>query len=218
MVIQALSQLRDTYGAQTAETMMQSVAARIIFAPRDYPDAREISDNLGLTTVKARSHSRPTTVALNRSNSNRSTSVNTSDHARALLLPQEVKEIGVDNAIIFLENVRAIRCKKIRYYADRNFRARLLPPPPRPKRVRGTGLSALLNDLYAAAPPGDGLEPELPLSAMREASLDVIDRIDSLTPDDFGEALRNFTPQCVGEHPTESELDADVQRFLEAIR
>ena len=144
MVIQALSQLRDTYGAQTAETMMQSVAARIIFAPRDYPDAREISDNLGVTTVKARSHSRPTTVTLNRSNSNRSTSVNTSDLARALMLPQEVKEIGVDNAIIFLENVRAIRCKKIRYYADPNFRARLLPPPPRPKRVRDPGVTALL--------------------------------------------------------------------------
>ena len=48
--------------------------------------------------------------------------------------------------------------------------------------------------------------------------MDVIDRIDSLTPDDFGEAFRNFTPSCAGEHPTESELDADVDRLLEAIR
>ena len=221
MVIQAPSQLRDVYGMQTAETMLKSVAARIVFAPRDYPDAREISDDLGFTTVKARSHSRPSLFAFNRRDSARSTNINTSDHARALLLPQEVKEIGVHSALIFLENVRPIRCKKIRYYADRNFRKRLMPPPPRPKRVKATKGPSPTNvetDMYTAPPLGDGLEPQTPLSVMREASLDDIENLDSLTREDFGGAVQDFTPSHVGDHPSESELIADVQRFLDAVR
>ena len=128
LVIQAPSQLREVYGPYAAETMLKSVAARIVFAPKDYPDAKEISDELGLTTVRVRSHSRPSFMALNRQ-SGRSGSTTFSEQPRALLLPQEVKEIGNDNALIFYEGLRPIRCKKIRYYADRRFRARLLPPP-----------------------------------------------------------------------------------------
>ena len=126
LVIQAPSQLRDVYGPYAAETMLKSVAARIVFAPKDYPDAKEISDELGFTTVRVRSHSRPNFMAFNRQ-SGRSGSSTVSEQARALLLPQEVKEIGNDNALIFYEGLRPIRCKKIRYYADRRFRARLLP-------------------------------------------------------------------------------------------
>ena len=125
LVIQAPSQLREVYGAYAAETMLKSVAARIVFAPKDYPDAKEISDELGSTTVRVRSHSKPNFMAFNRK-SGRSGSNTFSEHARALLLPQEVKEIGNDKAFIFYEGLRPIRCKKIRYYADRRFRARLL--------------------------------------------------------------------------------------------
>ena len=128
LVIQAPSQLREVYGPYAAETMLKSVAARIVFAPKDYPDAKEISDELGFTTVRVRSHSRPSFMALNRQ-SGRSGSTTFAEHPRALLLPQEVKEIGTDSALIFYEGLRPIRCKKIRYYADRRFRARLLPPP-----------------------------------------------------------------------------------------
>ena len=128
LVIQAPSQLREVYGPYAAETMLKSVAARIVFAPKDYPDAKEISDELGFTTVRVRSHSRPSFMALNRQ-SGRSGSTTFSEQPRALLLPQEVKEIGNDSALIFYEGLRPIRCKKIRYYADRRFRARLLPPP-----------------------------------------------------------------------------------------
>ncbi len=61
----------------------------------------------------------------------RGRSYTVSQQARALLLPQEAKEIGTDNALIFYEGLRPIRCQKIRYYADRRFRPRLLLPPPR---------------------------------------------------------------------------------------
>ena len=45
--MQTPAQLREVYGAHAAETMLKSLAARIVFAPKDYADAREISDELG---------------------------------------------------------------------------------------------------------------------------------------------------------------------------
>ena len=52
LVIQAFSQLREIYGQQNAETMMKSLAARIVYAPKDIAEATEISNELGFTTVK----------------------------------------------------------------------------------------------------------------------------------------------------------------------
>ena len=52
LVIQTPAQLREVYGIHAAETMLKSLAARIVFAPKDYADAREISDELGFTTVR----------------------------------------------------------------------------------------------------------------------------------------------------------------------
>lgn len=51
LVIQTPAQLREVYGPNGAETMLKTLAARIVFAPKDFPDAREISEELGYTTV-----------------------------------------------------------------------------------------------------------------------------------------------------------------------
>src|SRR5215469_6906637 len=131
LVIQTPAQLREVYGIHNAETMLKSLAARIVFAPKDHGDAREISDELGFTTVPVRTVSKPLGATLERrGGSSRSQSV--SLQRRALLLPQEVKELGHEEAIVFYEGLRPIRCRKIRYFADRRFRKRLLPPPTVP--------------------------------------------------------------------------------------
>ncbi|MGH8220556.1 MAG: type IV secretory system conjugative DNA transfer family protein, partial [Steroidobacteraceae bacterium] len=134
LILQALAQLREVYGAHAAETMLKSLAARVVFAPKDFSDAREISDELGFTTVKVRTVSKPFFSFDSRT---RSRTVNVSEQRRALLLPQEVKELGTEEAIIFCEGLRAIRCRKIRYFSDRLFKRRLLPPPesPAPRRA-----------------------------------------------------------------------------------
>ena len=225
LVIQAPSQLREVYGPYAAETMLKSVAARIVFAPKDYPDAKEISDELGFTTVRARSQSRPSFMAFNRQ-SGRGGSNTFSQQARALLLPQEVKEIGNDNALIFYEGLRPIRCKKIRYYRDRRFRARLLPPP-----LHATpGVRKLKPVLPSAAPTippppesagGESLivEASVPVTPlMHVAGPEDIERLESITIDDFGDRLKNLTFEHAGERPTESELDADVDRLLDLLR
>jgi type IV secretion system protein VirD4 len=222
LVIQAMSQLREVYGPQAAETMAKSVAARIVFAPKDFGDAKEISDELGFTTIKVRSHSRPSFGAGSRGAS-RSGNVTTSEHARALLLPQEVKEIGQDTAIIFYENVRPIRCSKIRYYADRRFRARLLPPPARPRAIADATPSIEPEESaegcpeMTTVPDGKALTVEGPMTSTHEATLADLEHLNSLTREDFGDQLTSLTFEHAGERPTASELDADVERFLEAF-
>ncbi len=131
LVIQTPAQLREAYGMHNAEVLLKSLAARIAFAPKDYADAREISDELGFTTVRSRSVSRPLGVAFDRRGT-RSRSQTESDQRRALLLPQEVKEMGPEEALVFYEGLRPVRCRKIRYYSDWRFRWRVRRPPPVP--------------------------------------------------------------------------------------
>jgi type IV secretion system protein VirD4 len=226
LVIQAPSQLRDVYGPYAAETMMKSVAARIVFASKDYPDAKEISDELGFTTVRASSHSRSAVMAFNRKGG-RSGSTTFSQQPRALLLPQEVKEIGSDDAIIFYEGLRPIRCKKIRYYADPRFRARLSPPPRQATPVSRKSFlvpvpsSAAVSPAAQASADGEALSvatPNLKPTLMHVATAEDIERLDSITLEDLNERLQNLKFDHAGERPTEREFDADLHLFVEAVR
>lgn len=130
LVLQSAAQLREVYGPHNAETMLKSLAARIVFAPKDGADARELSEELGYTTVKGRSLSRPRWGGGWSSRQGSAGNVTVNDQRRALLLPQEVKSIGKERAIVLCEGLRPILCQKIRYFADARFRCRLLPPPP----------------------------------------------------------------------------------------
>jgi len=42
--------------------------------------------------------------------------------------------------------------------------------------------------------------------------------LDSITIEDLGERLQNLKFDHAGERPTESEFDADLHRFVEAVR
>jgi len=225
LVIQAPSQLREVYGVFAAETMLKSVAARIAFSPKDHTDAKEISDELGFTTVRVRSDSRPAFMAWNRQ-SGRQRSSTYSQQARALLLPQEVKEIGNERALIFYEGVRPIRCTKVRYYNDRRFRKRLLPAPA---YATPGGRRAPVQVAPSAAPilsipsgagetvvPAAGIEPAQ--TPMEEAAMDEIQQLDALTLEDLAEPVRDLTFEHQGERPTDYEIEADVSKFLDAIR
>jgi type IV secretion system protein VirD4 len=226
LVIQAPSQLREVYGVFAAETMLKSVAVRIAFAPKDYSDAKELSDELGFTTVRVRSDSRPAFMAWNRQ-SGRQRSSTYSQAPRALLLPQEVKEIGNDQALIFCEGVRPIRCTKVRYYNDRQFRKRLLPAPAHatpggrrpPVPVVGHSGAASLSSRTGtgeAVVPAAGAAPD-PTQVM-EAAVDDIEQLEALTLEDLAEPVRHLTFEHEGERPTDQEIEADVSKFLDAIR
>jgi type IV secretion system protein VirD4 len=214
LVIQTPAQLREVYGANGAETMLKSLAARIVFAPKDVGDAREISDELGNTTVKVKTHSRPL-MDLSESKGRRQRSVSVSDQRRALLLPQEVKALGNEQAIVFYEGLRPIRCRKIRYFEDPRFTRRLLPAP-----------EVLQQKAAEAQPPsgsptGPRTAPSEALRAVetveRDATAEDIERIESLTLEEFAADFSAVKLPTEGRMSEDQMKDA-VENFLETLR
>lgn len=125
-VVQAMSQLDATYGEKEARTFATNHGLQILFAPREQRDADEYSAMLGHFTERV------TTRGLSRSFSghgHRTVSRNESEQRRALLLPQEFKELGRDRLVVICENCKPILGEKIRYFQDRAFKARLLHAP-----------------------------------------------------------------------------------------
>jgi type IV secretion system protein VirD4 len=58
---------------------------------------------------------------------------NESEQRRALLLPQEFKELGSERLVVIFENCKPILGEKIRYWRDKAFTSRLLPAPAVPR-------------------------------------------------------------------------------------
>jgi type IV secretion system protein VirD4 len=234
LVVQAFSQLREIYGPQNAETMMKSLAARIVYAPKDIVEATEISNELGTTTVKVRTHSRPV-VDFTQSKGGRQRSVSVSEQRRPLLLPQEVKELGKDREVIFYEGIRPILASKNRYYKDPNLKHRILPPPKsaipgkrRPERAISSPVTSLnivtsveaVEEAGITQAPGpiakDSTEEVAPQPKTREATLQDVERIESLTLDDFA---ADFSKVELPEGPlTEGDLSRAVSSFLESLK
>lgn len=228
LVVQALSQLRDVYGAQTAETMMKSLAVRIAYAPKDFGEANELSQELGNTTVRVKSLSKPLFGLFDRQG-RRSRGVNISEQKRPLLLPQEIKELGRDREILIYEGLRPILAKKNRYFQDRRLRARLFPPPARASPHPAPPQTTAASDQSAHVPQGEvsieqsihPREPDRPREPRtRKATVEDLERIDSLTLDDFAvDWSRVEIPQKPeGERLTSEELHRAVDSFLETIR
>ena len=222
LVIHTPAQLREVYGGNAAETMLKSLAARIVFAPKDYTDAREISDELGVMTVKARTVSRPM-FDVGDAKGRRARSVSVSEQRRPLLLPQEVKALGTARALIFYEGLWPIRCRKIRYFEEARFRARLLPAPlvaPIPIESPAPVAPAEGEPVARAAEKASGGEiggTEKPL--FREATMEDIDRLDSLVLEDFEAPLAaiELPEKAPGERLTAEEMNAAVEQFLQSL-
>ncbi len=228
LVVQALSQLRDVYGAQTAETMMKSLAVRIAYAPKDFGEANELSQELGNTTVRVKSVSKPVASLFDR-NDRRGRSVNISEQRRALMLPQEIKELGRDREIVMYEGLRPILATKNRYFEDSRLRMRLFPPPAHASSRPAPVVSTATNAPSRVSPPDiEGLTasvrtakpPTKRKSQARRATMADLERIDELTLEDFDVDWTRvaFPEKADGERLTSEELHHAVDSFLATIR
>ncbi|QKZ07832.1 type IV secretory system conjugative DNA transfer family protein [Pseudomonas eucalypticola] len=126
IIVQSISQLVATYGPEVAKTIIECLGAEIVYAPKNKEHARTVSEMLGDTTIKVKTHSRPKFDL-------KGGSTSTSEQKRALLLPQEVRQIGKKRQIVFIENMNAILCEKVFYYKEKVFKKRLLPPYVQPQ-------------------------------------------------------------------------------------
>lgn len=192
-IIQNKSQLEDVYGKAGALTLLSNHALMVMYAPSPtvQSDAQEYSEMLGYETVKSRS----------RTSSMQSSSTSTSDQRRALMLPQEIRELGQTREIVSLENCKPILCDKIRYYEDPDFTCRAhLPPPSIPKQDIDTFIAKIEN---RTRPMTAG-----EISAPSEAAAKVV-----------LEGLQELPQSAVawGQDEVESFVDFDVQAALSSL-
>jgi len=185
-VLQSPAQLRAEYGPDVAEEIMANCAVEVVFAPKELRLANELSERLGYTTVRSPSRSRPT--GLSRGHR----SVSESDQRRALMLPQELMQLPPDDLIVLKAGTPPVRGRKIAYYRERVFAARVRLPPRVP----------------AVALPPEGGDPA---SATGAAAPDPL-TLDAIVPLLAAEGLEAPPPPGAAA----AEVEAWVDRFLAA--
>ena len=159
-VVQAMSQLDAVYGDKEARTFATNHGLQILYAPREQRDADEYSAMLGHFTERATSRGRSRSFSGHGSST---VSRNESEQRRALLLPQEFKELGGERLVVIFENCKPILGEKIRYYRDKAFMSRLLPAPAVPRMNMDLHLARVQERWRYADDelgPGDGLDYE----------------------------------------------------------
>ena len=127
-IVQSDSQLESVYGRADARTIVTNHAMQILFAPREQKDANAYSEMLGTRTERSRTTSRSNGMFGARGGASESFS----DQRRALMLPQEIKELARDKEIILLENTKPILADRICYWRDRAFTSRVVGAPAVP--------------------------------------------------------------------------------------
>lgn len=154
MIAQSMSQLKDRelYGDEGARTLATNHMVQIIYAPREQQDAQEYSEILGYYGMNS------TSKGVSRGRGSVTNSENTSDQKRALMLPQELREIGPDRVIVLTDNCKPIFGDKIKYWTDPAFTPRLMPPV----KVRPLDMDAFIaksEGRVRAVEPGEQVQP-----------------------------------------------------------
>lgn len=207
-IIQSPAQIREVYGDDAAETFFDNHALHIIYTPKNVKVAQEISDSLGYQTWKVKSFSKAIGM------SKGSNSESTSDQRRALLLPQEVRELGQDSEILLLENLRPVMCEKIRYYADETFKNRLIAAPPVPVIT----ITQLAAPTQAPEAPSDADDDNAESGGgtvieERPVAAADLDKLDTLSLDDFSCDFSSVVLETNAK-PSEAELQGLVDDLL----
>jgi type IV secretion system protein VirD4 len=152
-IAQSVSQMkaRDLYGDEGARTLVANHMLRIMYAPREVQESQEYSELLGYTTEQGISRGR----SLSRGSS--TNSENSSPQKRALMMPQELRDMSPDRVIVQADNCKPVFADKICYYTDPVFMARLFSPASVPTLdidafLKHRAVSQLASPPDAAAP------------------------------------------------------------------
>ncbi len=124
LIAQSLNQIEKAYGPNNA--ILDNCHVRVSFATNDERTAKRVSDALGTATEMkdqknyAGHRLSPWLGHL---------MVSRSETARPLLTPGEIMQLPPTDEIVMVSGIHPIRAKKARYYEDRRFQERILPPP-----------------------------------------------------------------------------------------
>jgi type IV secretion system protein VirD4 len=124
LIAQSLNQISKAYGETNA--ILDNCHVRIAFSSNDERTAKRISDALGTATeIRAQRNYAGHRLAPWLAH----VMVSRQESARPLLTPGEVMQLAASDALVLVSGLPPIRARKLRYYEDRNFRTRVLPPP-----------------------------------------------------------------------------------------
>jgi type IV secretion system protein VirD4 len=127
LIAQSLNQIAKAYGDSNA--ILDNCALRVAFATSDERTAKRISDALGTKTeLRAQRNYAGHRLAPWLSH----LMVSRQESARQLMTTGEVMTLPASEEIVMVSGQPPIRAKKLRYYADRNFKPRILPEPVLP--------------------------------------------------------------------------------------
>ncbi|MCK1483091.1 conjugal transfer protein TraG [Bradyrhizobium sp. 193] len=172
LIAQSLNQIEKAYGPNNA--ILDNCHVRVSFATNDERTARRVSDALG-TATEMRAMKNYAGHRLNPWLGH--LMVSRQETARPLLTPGEVMQLSPSDEIVMVAGTPPIRARKVRYYEDRRFTERVLPPPDpaaSSRSPRTDGWSALGAPKPASLPTERGRaeedsansglrrEPELP--------------------------------------------------------
>jgi len=131
LIFQSISQLEtrrpDGYDKEGARTLLTNIACQILYAPREQEDAERFSKLLGNKTVKSAS----------KSFGKGGTSRSESEQARALMLPQELRELPFEKEVVTVDSGKPILCNKAIYYSDSYFMDKFKLIAPSLKLIKG---------------------------------------------------------------------------------
>ncbi len=196
LIAQSLNQIDKAYGQN--HSILDNCHVRVTFATNDERTAKRISETLGTATeLRAQRNYAGHRLAPWLGH----LMVSRQETARPLLTPGEVMQLPPDEAVVMVSSVAPIKAKKLRYYADANFKRRVLPPP------------ALADGQYADAPPSrpddwSGLAiPAVP-TAPATASADGLENLGST--DDGGPRRQPELSETVAYDPELAAPAADL--------
>jgi len=124
IMAQDLTQIYNVYGR--AESITSSCDSRVAFTPNKLETSEELSRMIGDTTVRTEH-----TTA-----SGRHVSTSESESRRALMTPDEVRRMPIDEALIFTRGRHPIRAKLLLYFEEPYFRRLTeIPAPAKSDRI-----------------------------------------------------------------------------------
>lgn len=110
IIYQADSQIKNDkplgYGEKGGSTLLQNHTCNIFYRPKETKVAEEISKRIGNITTKS----------YGRSFGAKSNSRSENTASKALILPQEIMDLKMDEEIILCNNIK-IKCKKANYFS-----------------------------------------------------------------------------------------------------
>ncbi|MBH1977243.1 MAG: conjugal transfer protein TraG [Comamonadaceae bacterium] len=124
LISQSLNQIDKAYGQN--HSILDNCHVRVTFATNDERTAKRISETLGTATeLRAQRNYAGHRLAPWLGH----LMVSRQETARPLLTPGEVMQLPPDESVVMVSGHAPIKARKLRYYADANFKRRVLPPP-----------------------------------------------------------------------------------------